>query len=330
MTGKIQDQVAENRNQTRRLDAQFVNVSTQNDRNLTFTNNYIEVEVQVEIYTRDLSTSLISGHPNAKHGSGRGESGDLRTDWTQESVTVSSEVLVRGGRNAIRDALDGQTGAVNQIGVGTGSDDAASGDTALTSETTKNFCWGQKDTFNVTRARSSPFLFAEYGDTVQEFGVFDEAARLLTRSVLDSSLNPTSEKELRVDVTFTFTGDGIGNSVITDDGEEALADSIASVGTATGLKEINYGTGTTTPSTSDTALAAEEIAKDCLRQLDAEQITTQAKLFDSEPATQPVDLTEIGVTDNNGRLVWRTLIKAFEKNSQFEVNTTIGFIIQSK
>ncbi|AGC34504.1 hypothetical protein HVTV-2_gp136 [Haloarcula virus HVTV-2] len=330
MTKKIQDQVAENRNQTRRLDAQFVNVSTQNDRNLTFTNNYIEVEVQVEVYQRDLGPSLISGHPDPSHGAGRGEAGDQRTAWSQQSVTVSSEVLVRGGRNAVRDALDGSTGAVNQIGVGTGSDDPASGDTALTSETTKNFCWGQKDSGNVTRARSSPFLFAEYGDTVQEFGVFDQDDRLLERSVLSNLLDLTNEKELRVDVTFTFTGDAIGDAVITDDGETALADSIASVGSVVGLKEVNYGTGTTQPSESDTALAAEEIAKDCFRNLDAEQITTQAKLFDNEPNSQPVDLTEIGVTDNNDRLVYRTLIKSFEKNSQFEVNTTIGFIIQSK
>lgn len=329
MTDKIQEQVAENRNQTRRLDAQFVNVSTQNDRNLSFTNNYVEVTVNLELYSRDLNNSLISGHPDAKHGSGRGEAGDFRGSWSQESVTVSGQVLVRGGRNAIRDALDGQTGAVNQIGVGTGTDDPASGDTSLTSETSKNFCWGEKDSFNVTRATSSPFLFADYGDKVQEIGVFDSGSRLLSRSTLKNALDLTNEKELRADVTFTFKGDAIGDAVITDDGEEALADSIASVASTVGLKEINYGTGTAQPSSSDTALAAEEIAKDCFRNLDPEQITAQAKLFDSEPGTQPLDITEIGVTDNNSRLIFRVLIKAFEKNSDFEVNTTIGFIIQS-
>jgi len=329
MTKKIQDQVAKNRNQTRRLDAQFVNVSTQNERNLTFTNNYIEVQIQVELYSRDLGPSLISGHPDASHGAGRGEAGDHRAGWTQESVTISSSQLVRGGRNAVRDALDGQTGAVNQIGVGTGTDNAAPSDDALTTETSKNFCWGQKDSPTVTRACSSPFLFAEYGDVVQEFGVFDQNLRMMTRSTLDNALDLDNEKELRVDVTFTFTGDAIGDAVITDDGEEALADSIASVGTVVGLKEINFGTGSTDPTEADTSLAAEEIAKDCARVLDSEQITAQSKLYEQEPNSQPVELTELGVTDNNGRLLWRTLISSFEKNENFEVNTTIGFIIQS-
>lgn len=329
MTKRIQDQVAKNRNQTRRLDAQFVNVSTQNERNLTFTNNYVEVSVAVELYSRDLGSSLISGHPNAEHGSGAGESGDHRTGWTQESVTVSSTLLVRGGRNAVRDALNGQPGAVNQIGVGTGSDSVGASDDVLTSETTKKFCWGQKDSAKVTRARSSPFLFAEYGDTVQEFGVFDEGLRMMTRSVLDRALDLSSEKELRVDVKFTFSADAIGDAVITDTGEEALADSIASVDVVSGLSEINYGEGTTQPSKSDTSLASEVIAKDCARQLDSEQITAQSKLFEAEPNTQPVNLTELGVTDNNGRLLWRTLISEFEKNENFEVSTTIGFIIQS-
>jgi len=329
MTKKIQDQVAKNRNQTRRLDAQFVNVSMQNERNLTFTNNYIEVQIQVEVYSRDLGPSLISGHPDPSHGAGRGEAGDQRAGWTQESISVSSSQLVRGGRNAVRDALDGQTGAVNQIGVGTGTDNAEPSDDALTTETSKKFCWGQKDSSTVTRARSSPFLFAEYGDVVQEFGVFDQNLRMMTRSTLDNALDLDNEKELRVDVTFTFTGDAIGDAVITDDGEEALADSIASVDTVVGLKEINFGTGSTDPAESDTSLAAEEIAKDCARVLDSEQISARSKLYDTEPNSQPVDLTELGVTDNNGRLLWRTLISSFEKNENFEVNTTIGFIIQS-
>jgi hypothetical protein len=330
MTKKIQEQVAENRNQTRRLDAQFVNVSIQNERNLTFTNNYIEVQVQVEVYSRDLGPSLISGHPDSSHGSGRGEAGDQRAGWTQESVSVSSSLLVRGGRNAVRDALDGQTGAVNEIGVGTGAGSADPSDDALTSETVKNFCWALKDSPNVTRARSSPFLFAEYGEDVQEFGVFDQGLRMMTRSTLGTALDLDSEKELRVDVTFSFTGDAIGNAVITNDGEEALADSIASADVATGLQEINFGTGTTEPSESDTSLVAEEISKNCARLLDDEQIITQSKLYDSEPATQPVEIAELGVTDNNGRLVWRITISPFKKRGNFEVNTTIGFIIQSK
>jgi hypothetical protein len=218
---------------------------------------------------------------------------------------------------------------VNQIGVGTGTGNAAPGYEVLTSETSKNFCWGQKDSPSVTRARSSPFLFAEYGDVVQEFGVFDQNLRMMTRSTIDSALDLDNEKELRVDVTFSFNGDAIGDAVITDDGEEALADSIASVDTIVGLQEINFGTGSTDPTESDTSLAAEEIAKDCARALDSEQITAQTKLYDAEPSTQPVNLTELGVTDNNGRLIWRTLISSFEKNDNFEVNTTIGFIIQS-
>jgi hypothetical protein len=328
MTKKIQEQVAENRNQTRRLDAQFIDVSTQNERNLSFTNNFIEVGVEIEIYSRDLGSSLISGHPGASHGSGRGESGDRRASWTQESVT-SSSLLVRGGRRGISNALGGGSGAVSTVGVGTGSDQPNPSDDALTSETNRKIGSGIT-TGNNVRLQSNPFLFSEYGDFVTEVGSFNQIPRLITRSVLDNPLNLTQEKELRVDLSFTISGDAIGDSVITDVGETALAESLVSGSVGVGIQEINYGTGTTQPADSDTALEAEVISKGVQPIVDSDTATFRSKLFENEPPTQPLDITEIGVSDNNGRLVWRTTINPFEKTDSFEVSTSVGFIVQTK
>lgn len=330
---EIQEQVAENRTDARRLNGRFIDLPESANRNLTFARNEIEVSVTVEVYTRPLNNALISGHPNgSKHGSGHGEAGDVRGSWTKASTTTQSSLLVRGGRNAVRDALDGQEGALREAAVGTGTADTSVGDTALGSETGDTLAYGIRagEANNAVRARAN-YLFAEDGlETADatEFGLLDETGRLLARAVTDA-VDVTEEEELRVDVTLTFDGQGTGSSAFTTDGEAALADAMRAVGDVVGINEIAFGTGTTQATESDTALQTETFRKDALRTLDNERIQAEVVVTEQEPNSQPVDLAEVGVFDNSAtpRLLWRVVFEPFEKDSGFGYRASVSFRI---
>lgn len=330
----IQQQVAENRRNARRLNGRFIDLPETANRNLSFARNSIEVSVEVEVYKRDLGNTLISGHPDPQHGSGRGNGGDNRGSWSKVSTTTQSAVLVREGRNSVRDALDGQAGALREAAVGTDGTEAVTGDTALGVETGRTLAYGVKSTeaYNAVRGRSN-FLFAEDGlgstDAV-EWGLVDESGRLIARTTTDG-VTVAETEEVRVDMTLTFEGSGTGESVITDDGEEALAEAMRAVGVTVGLNEIAFGTGTTSPSEGDTGLEAREFGKTCGRELDNEQITAVVNVAEAEPSTQPVDLTEVGVFDNSSpaRLVWRVVMDPLEKTDNFGFRTSAGFRIVS-
>ena len=329
----IQEQVAENRTTGRRLNGRFIDLPETANRNLSFARNTIEVAVTaVEVYTRPLNNALVSGHPTgSNHGSGHGESGDQRGGWTLQQSTVNTEVFTRDGRNAVRDSLDGQTGGgFSLVVIGTGTGDAATGDTTLESKTGDTYTWGLKDAGNEVRARSG-FRFAEDGlesADLTEVGIVDGTGRLISRATIPA-VSTTEEEEVRVDVTLTVSGSGTGNSVVTNDGEAAVADSIRATGEVVGINEIAFGTGTTDPAKSDSSLAAEEFRKTALRELDNERIKARVAVTEVEPNTQPVDLTEIGVFDNSGtpRLLWRVTFDALEKDSGFGFEASASYRI---
>lgn len=328
---RIQDQVAENRRGVQQIDGRFIFVPDRRDSNLTFGRNEFQMDLEVEVYTRSLNDSLISGHPDGdSHGSGQGVAGDVRGSWSLVEDVEASAEWTREGRNAVRDALAGETGALDEIGVGTGSADAATDDTALGSETGDTFAYGIRSTeaFNEVRARAN-FLYVETGaggQDLTEYGVFDQTGRLLGR-VTTSTVTVSPSEEVRVDITVTVTGDGNGTSVITDDGEKAVADSLQLEAKTIGLDKILWGTGTATPTESDTSLANQVFEATCQRTTDLEVLTVSAPQFESQPAGQPYDYTEVGVEDNQGNLVWRTTMDPFEKTENVRFTTSVGFRI---
>lgn len=333
MARGIERQVAENRQDVTRLDGQFVSVPDRVQQNLRFLRNRIQVDVSLEVYTRPLGANdLVSGHPDGStHGSGHGVSGDHRGGWTQVASAASTHEWTREGRNAIRDALDGQTGSIAGTAVGTGGTDAAPSDAALVAETGTTFAYGVKDSGNEVRARSQ-YLFSEAGDgspDPQEFGLEDSTGRLLARATTSSAVAHAQGEELRVDITATILGDGEGDSVITDQGEAAIADSIQTQGTVVGLQEIAWGTGTPTIDATTTSLANEVLRKNAARNLELEKIEVSAPQFESEPSGQPYDYTEVGVFDNQGRLVWLVGFSGdpYPKDGNTQFTTVAGFRI---
>lgn len=332
MPEDIPTQVARNRRNVKRIDGQFVSVPSNVQQNLRFLRNTIEVDVTVDVYTRPLNDALVSGHPaGGTHGSGHGVSGDPRGAWTQQVSGGSTHEWTRDGRNAIRDALDGQsTGSISGTAVGTGSTDAAPTDNALSARTGSTFAYGVKDSPDVVRARSQ-YLYAETGEgglDPQEFGLESSDGSLMARATTSSTVTVSSEQEVRVDLTATVSGSGSGTSTVTTDGEATVADSIQTEGQVAGLAEIAWGTGTPDLTKANGGLGNQVFKKTALRELDLERIEVAAPQFQTEPAGQPYDYTEAAVLNQDGDVVWVVEFDVYEKDSNTKFTTSAGFRIQ--
>lgn len=327
MTKRIDEFVSENRRDIKKIDSTFIPISGQSDKNLSFSDNEFQINVSIEVYTRPLNQALVSGHPNGDtHGSGHGESGDDRGEWTlHDDFEVSAQFVV-SGRDSVGEALAGTEGAVVQeTAIGNGTNEAQVTDNSLQSEVSRSSAWKIETTGNESVV-GSVFLFSETGSEVSEYGVYSGNDKLYNRITTQTN-SISNEEEIRVETTFTVTGDGTGNSVITDTGEGKVAQSFVS-GTPIGIDAFAFGSGSTSPSESDTSLAVPEFDKPAQQTASPEAITARTIVFEDEPQSQPITLSEIGVEDNNGDLLWRTTLEPFEKTDSFEFTATVGFRIK--
>ena len=327
----IRSQVAENRRDVQRINARFIFAPERQDKNLSFGRNSFVMTVSIEVYTRSLNNTLISGHPDGdQHGSGHGESGDLRGDWTVVEDTADTSNWTRDGRNTVRDCLAGDEVGVSELAVGTDGTDATPADTTLGAETGRTAVYGLRagEDFNDLRVRGN-FTYGETGGGgIQpvEFGLIDSVGDLIGR-LTTPAVSKSADEELRVDITVTCEGDGNGESVVTDTGEEVVVDSLQNEGVVVGIDEVAWGTGTSTPDPSQSALDTEVLRRVVQRATSLERISVSAPQFEAEPASQPVNYTEVGLFDNNGNMIWRTVIDPFEKDSDTRFTTTVGFDI---
>lgn len=330
--GKLEQQVARNRDRSRRIDARFIAAPESGDRNLTFPRNIIRVRVSLDVYRRALNQSLVSGHPTPAHGSGRGVAGDVRGSWSHVTSETTSAQFVRSGRNIVRDALTGETGAVETHAVGHGDSPASVGDTSLDAQTDERVAWGVRDGTGILRTRSHFRFNHGFTDTdVREFAVNDIEGRLMTRLVLGPNTSFDRNEELRADVTFTFEGRGAGGSVITNDGIDAIADAIRTQSETFGMDELAFGRDQTDADPSQTALGDEVYRQSALRAVENERVvlTTRTDRRHPDPE-QPVDLHELAVFDNSDpqRMMWRTTFSTLEKDDRFGFRTLVSFRIR--
>jgi hypothetical protein len=322
----IQDLVAENRQRVKTTEGNFLETAERGRIELSFSRNSVAVDVTIEVYKRSLNDGLYSGHPNgSKHGSGQGVAGDVRDGtWTLVESSTNSVAWTRTGRTAIRDALNGDTGALAEGGIGTGTSDAASGDTALNAKSSQVHAFGVKDASDVTRGVSI-YSFADHENAATEFGLFDADGRLLARATTDD-VTPTNEEEVRVGVVLDIQGSGVGDAVVTNDGEAAVADALQQKSTVVGLLEFAYGSGSSAFSKSDSALTTEEFRKNLAREKELEALRVQRRVQEQDPANADLDLSELGVYDNQGRLVYATTFDAFTYDENTEFKSSVGFL----
>ena len=325
MTRQVDRYVAENRERIRRVSSRFVEVDSAQDRDLSFGPNLIDVDVTgVAAFARSTGTQALFGHADASKGFGRGTFGDDRREWEELSIDDTDVAFTRQGRRAVAAALDGRDGAVTTSKAGTGTDDPATTDDALT---------GVYSVARVANSKPDPDSVessgvhdaASWAGDVIEVGIFDGEDRLLSRVVVDGvgEISPTDD--VRLDVTLTFTGSGVGNSVFTDAGDEVVADAMARPLTATGPAEFAFGSGDDEFDRSDTELTDEIFRKGAERDVDRDRIIARTHVFEHEPDTQPVDISEMAVFGTDGRMIWATRLREFTKRDDAGFNAEAEF-----
>jgi hypothetical protein len=292
-------------------------------RSVVTTGNVVELDVDADVYTRPLGDTLIIGHPDAAQAVGRGGIGDQRGAWTRVAGDDATGELTVGGRATVVDALAGSLTGIQALVLGTGAAAVQPGDTSLTAPAAEAFAWGQTDSPGVTRARG--LIGFHQVETVTEVGIRSND-RLLARLTTEA-VAPAADEEVRVDVTFDVRGDGIGNAVVTDAGEAAIAEAIRLPSEAVGLFELAIGSGTAAPATSDTGLDDEQARKRVARARDPASIRAETAFFRDEPTNQPLSITELGLFDTAGRLVYRSTVASIEKTSAFPFEAGAQFRI---
>jgi len=321
MPRQVDRYVAENRQRIRGVDRRFIEVDSNQNRDFSFGPSTVEAVVSIELYKRTTGGQIIPGHSEDAHGFGRGTFGDDRGAWSSVTTTEASVEFTKKGREAVAEALNGEAGAVEEGVAGVDGTTASTGDTALGDERERVGVFATKDDFRTVRT------YATYGAStptgVVEFGLVDGDGRLLCRVTIASQSIATDD-ELKANILVEFVGDGIGNSVVTNDGEEAVADAFKDPKSNVGPTEFGFGSGSTTFSKSDSALTTEEFRKACARELGRDFVIAKTHVYEDESGvTEPVDISEMAVFDNSGRMVWATTMR------QFTNTDSIGFNAES-
>lgn len=326
MTKGIDRFVSENRRDVRRIDSTFVEVSSQRRRQFDFGQIGIPVEMDVKVYTRPLNDSLISGHPAAKHGSGRGVSGDQRGSWTLQQDGKSTGMLVKEGRQIMRDSLAGITGTrIDKIKVGDGVLGAQPDDQSLQSETGATEGWGEEGASSNISIAAGGFRFQKGGDgDVSEYGVTVDDGRLYTRLTTDA-VDVDYESEIKVEVDFTVESVENRAFTYTDDGRDALAETVRDGGTIIGFNKYKFGDDGTAPTTSQTDLGNGLFEKGLEQITEPESVTTHTVVIENEPSSQPVTIREIGLFDNSDRMMYRVVIDDYTKKDDREFEVFANF-----
>lgn len=322
MAKDIQDYVAENRRRLRSINSRFQEIATSRSTDLSFGDNYFTTTVDVDVYTRPTGSQVVFGHPDASKGFGRGTFGDDKGQWSQVADTSASAEFTKDGRKAAAEALNGKTGAVVDGGVGGDTTTAATGDASLGTETGRSFAWASASAGTLTA--TSVYESTEVAGVPGEFGLFDDDGRLLARVTIDTSgLSVSSTDEVRGVVTVAFEGDGNGSSVVTTDGEQALAASLASPKAVVGPNEFAFGSGSTGFTKSDSSLTTEEFRKTCGRESGRDRVDTFTRVTASDMTQTVNDLTEMAVYDNKNRMIWAVTFRAVPSDSPgFDADTS--------
>lgn len=326
----IADRVAENAQRTRKINSTFVEVTEDGGISLSFTSNILTVGLSVVVYKRSLNNGLVSGHPDSKHGSGRGVSGDRRGEWTLAESDTATAVITRTGRRASRDILAGTDAEITEVAAGADGTDAEASDDSLLDPDGRGYAWqviGSGTEGEVEVAGSFRFsAVAEEGQS-SEWGVYTRDGRLLGRATTDA-VTIADDEEARLNAILTVSGSGVGSTVVTADGEEAIAQALVS-GSAYALDSLGFGTGTDEFDKSDSGLTSPVIRKDGILSIKLNSARLEANLGGTEPANQPVTLSEVGAFDAGGTLLWATTFFPTEKESGEGATASVGFTFSS-
>lgn len=315
----IEREIRQNRRDTRRLSGFFSEARQQRQSALQFRPLEVRVDVTATVETRALADTLVVGHPDPEHGVGRGGVGDNRGAWIQQAST-STSALLEDGRAAIADALTQAARGVDQLVTGSGTGDSDPTDDGLEAPAVAVAGWGaQPDAQTVTG--TAVFGFDQAADPVVEVLLEDNEGAPVARATVDA-VDRTLSEEVRVEIELAFGAGATPGGAITD--WSTIAGAIKSPAETIGLAELALGTDGTAPSTLDTGLGAEVIRKGVGHATGGNGVQAVATVFQGEPTSQPHDLQELGVFDQDGTLLWRLSFGAETKDDDRRLRPASG------
>lgn len=317
----ITDEVRENRRSARLIESYSRQPAPDQTVPLGLPPVTVEVDVSATLYTRALGDTLISGHPDAKHGSGRGSGGDNRGSWSQ--VETADGEWTEDGRSWFVDGLSGTAIGIGSILAGTDTTGVTTADSSLGTKQGKIHAWVKKTSSSKTTVVAQ-FLFDSFGDTVEELGLEADNDTFLGRLLADSTVNPTNNEELKVEIELSFSWSAPGDLAVTD--LDTLSDLVATDDETTTISKLHIGTDSTSADTSDTSLGSKVDEKQVQTNVAQESITAITQFLKSEPGSQPHDIVEAGVFDGQGTLLWRATFDATEKDDRVRLRPTSTLI----
>lgn len=307
----IEQEISQNRRQTTRLESYQREVAPQQTIGLGAPAGQISVGVAATLYERPLGQSLISGHPDPEHGSGRGISGDDRGAWAEIASTADGS-FVDDGRAALAAALAGAQRGIDTAAVGSDGTTASGADTGLRAPGPPIHAWhGTPDSQTLTA--TAEWRFSDVRETIRELGLYDDEADLLARlTTADVTLEDRSE--LRAEFELSYSHSASGQAAVTT--MATIAHALATPAEAVGINEIALGTDDTAPSTNDTALGNQVITKTAAADVQRSSVVPWTLVTRSEPDTQPHEIVELGAIDQAGDLVWRVVFGSETKDDR--------------
>jgi len=325
MARRIEEEVSENRRSVRRVESLFRSPATDQSVKLGFLPIELVVDVSGTVDTRPVNDTLVVGGAATAQQVGRGVVGDHRGGWSQAgAATASDGELVEQGRTAFAESMAATTIGLKHVAVGGDDTRPSVADTALGAPGRITDGWGQKTTTDTVTGTGIVRL-PDQRDTVAEVGLYDQSERLVARVVSDG-IDPGPGDEVRVAIDCAITTDPTGSVAVTD--LDTLTDAVAYDRETVGIKEIALGTDDTDPTTSDTALGNEVVRKEAGTEVQGPRLRATASVFRSEPDTSSYEITELGVFDASGTMVWRRTFEPQTKDKRTRLNVTDGLLYQ--
>lgn len=313
-----EDYITGNRRGVGRLEGYIVDVTEQRALELTFTgiNCMVRVEGTLSERTRD-EDSLYIGNPEPDSGIGRGGIGTTYGDWSPLSEESEAGTFTVDGRQTVVDSLRGIENGIFGLAVGKGSSPEGLSDTELDDEVLRRGAWlTDTGTNEVTALRPFPSLFVE---EITEAGLIDREGRLMCRLLFGETTPESAVSDYRVEITLTFESQTLGDGVLTDLGLEAITDSVSRSQEVVGIDRMLIGTGDADPTSGDTSLDQPLDSKTVERNARSDSVAALTSWFEDEPAGHPHTLQEVGLEDNAGRLLWRTVFEPEEKTDDLPI-----------
>ena len=345
MVRRIEPEIAKNRSGRLRLGASFITTGVgrtpgaepdasggEPGDSLAVTGNQLGVAVEAAVYTRDLGSdadpALVVGHPDPEHGVGRGAVGGGASGGGWTLVAEPDVSLTTAARRALVDALVAPEGTIATVGVAeSGGNERETYAYGVLS--------GSAGADSAAATARGIYRFHEHGGAFAMLTAATADGTTIAESSTGDSTGTVAvanDQELRVDLRVTVTPDPVGDAVVTDTGENALAASLVRPAATSALAGVAIGSGEGTIDEATTSLVApiDERTDEATAVIAPGRIAIRGEWYRYQPDTQPVTVRELGVVDGDDDLVYQVPIAPTEKTERAPLTAGVAFTLRER